>query len=313
MARLNLFRLVILIAGAVLALLGLVAKLGPIVESLSQTALLTADGWLLVAFAIGLAMNTWRVGTLSLVRLIGSSVALGIAMLTLIFAFAGSGMAATLTVCLAAFAILNVVLAAETWTRSFGLALTLSAVLWLATSPIFISGLRESIGQWTLWLTSLMLDAIVVEHLRLEAAIQTIGGDYQAQAALDSWVGIFPVLCFCVIPTILWRRSLIQYCLTAFCVILFWIVYNSVTSTWVIWGVSVNGSEVEQTNAVISFISGLVLLGCSWLVAIAVGGLSDQVPLGRSDWEYPVSTYFWNFFTQFPSSLFGTMPQPTSD
>ncbi len=306
MPRSRILQLVVLAAGLIVALIAFVS-VGKSLGAIFATGdLMTAGLAFVLAFAVGLASTDYDWETLKMGRLVGAGIALGIALFCLVFAFANYRAAAGFAVWLGVFAVLNLFVTNSLWTRPLAIAAMPACILWLMTSTIAVDQIRELVSQWTLWLTSLLLDTFVIPHVRLEQAIQTIVGESTPQSAIRNWDGVIAMMAFSAIPIIYFRRSLLQAVAICFSIGAMWILLNAGASWWTIW----QGGELITAGSG-SILFGIVVLLFSLATAMMVGEVTDAIPMERSDLSYPVTTYFWNFFTQFPTSLFVSGPALT--
>ncbi len=311
MKNLPILKIAIMIAGGILAAVAIASQARQIVSAMTSADVLMANIWFFLAGVVGLVIANYDFDQEGIGKPIGSAVAAGIAFFLVIFAISGNSVAAALATLLGLFAVLNLILKDGTWLRAAGLATVFSATVWLTTSNELVDAFRATISGWTTWLSSMFLDSFVVPHTYVDSTLETINGVFSPDARLRAWDGVLAVIAFAMLPVVYFRWSLTQALLITVSVAVTWIFMHATASWWIVWQASGSASVVLESGTLSTVLYGLFVMFVSAIIALTIGGMTEPIYLERSDWDYPVTTYFWNFFVRFPASIF--LPSTTTN
>ncbi len=275
-----------------------------LLNSFSQADRAVATLLLFVAIGIGLSTSSYGDGVSRLRDLAIAATAVGLSVFSLIFALGGGTLASMIAIWFACFALFRVLQPTELWTRPAALASIIAMLLWISQDAAGISWIKSVAASASAWLSSCFLDIATVAHVRETTGILTTTGTLDLMKSVESAFGVLPLIAVVAVIAVSGRKSLSQALLMFIFAILAWNCVHGVAG-WLT--VPSTGAETTaETAAAVSSISVLWSLLATILaamIAIMTAALTEMIPIERSDWDYPVATYFWNFFSRFPASL----------
>ena len=306
----NVLRASVVAVAATIVLVAAILTVGDLSAGLRRADIGFASLWLSAAFALGLWQDRRLLGSGSPVRGIVSAVALVPAVFVLLLAVGGYAPAAAVAVWLSVFAVLNVSMQQAAWTRPVALAAWVAGVFALCTLRGRVDAFNAGVAEQTLWLSSVLLDASVVPHLRDGRTLDLIVGEVVPAARIALWDGVLPMLALSSLSIVYWRRSLVQAVLAGVAVAATWIAVQAV-GTWLVVpdveaaaaAIAAGGGSTIVGSDLATLLCSLATVAAAAATALCVGHLTDPIPVPQPDWNQPVATYFWNLFMRFPASL----------
>lgn len=288
-----------ILASALLCLLVCLAvRFFDLVSIFSTVDLSIACALFLAALAVGFFLSNNGLTNPSTAVLATAAIALGIGMFTTMFAVSGSELATLAAVWFSSFAAARVVLSAERWTRPGAIATISAFVFLLAFKDSFLATVKNLASQFSAWIASSLLDSVAVAHFYEKQSIKLLSGELNFDVLSNAWFGVLPVVGLVALISVSQRCSLIQSILVGLSAICTWSCMEGVYAWWNAWSGS---SSLDVAG--LGILWNLAMLLFVVLNAFLIIALTEPIPLEREDLDYPVSTYFWNFLTRFPTSL----------
>lgn len=259
---------------------------------------------LLVSIAVSCYRSTYRVSRqneLQVLAIAGGS--LGLALLCIVFAINGGMAAAILAVWFSSFTLLRLIQTAELWTRPASIATAIAMLLWVALDGPGSVWLKETAAAYSTWLASTLLDVFAVAHLREPTRLVSLSATLDFIPSALSIFGVIPLLAIVSLIAMVGRKSFFQALMMTIGGVLTWSCIQGISGWWTISSIVPTESPTELALLSVPMLWSFLSILASVCIVILIEATTDFIPLERTDWDYPVSTYFWNFFARFPASL----------
>ncbi len=259
---------------------------------------------LLVAIAFSCYRSTYRRSRQSEFQtyaIAGGS--LGISVLCFVFAVNGGMAAAILAVWFSSFTLFRLIQSTEMWTRCASIATAIAMLLWVALDGPASAWLKQTAATYSAWLASTLLDVFAIPHLREPTQLVSLNATLDFIPSAESIFGVLPLLAAVCLVVMSGRKSLFQALMMTLGGVLTWSCVQGISGWWTISSMPLTDASTELTLLSVPVLWSLLSILASLCSIILVEALTDYIPLERTDWDYPVATYFWNFFARFPASL----------
>lgn len=294
----------IILAIAALCLIALAgSRLSSLITVFSAIDSSIACVLLLAALVIGIVRSQNGMIQLSTSVLAASAISLGVAIFATIFGLSHSETAMLAGAWFGCFAVARLTQSTEIWTRPAAIATVVMLMFWLTVDNSFLSSMKETTSQFAAWIASSLLDSVAVPHLYEIQSIKLLNGDLQLSELSAAWFGVLPVIGVIALICLWERCSFFQSILVGLIAFCTWSCMEGVYVWWTGWAGAAGSDPVSIHVGVLGHLWNVLMLVFVVLNAFLFIALTDPIPLEREDLDYPVSTYFWNFFTRFPASL----------
>jgi hypothetical protein len=303
MSKRKAIRAIVLWSSVLVAIAAVAFKFFALFDLFSSADRIVSGLCLMVALLVGLFRSTYSRDTSQLASLAVAAIFVGFGAFMLIFAAAGSTFGAVLALFFAMAALFRILQPTEMWTHPIAIAMIITMLFWIAIGADVLSYPRGWISQSSSWIASNLLDTFTVAHLRDGWLLKTINGDIDVALRTTTWFGVVPIAAMLCVPIIAGRFSFAQAMLMIVSGLLTWACLQGISAGWSAWTLAEAASDAPVQGGFGYTMWNLLTVLVCFAVPLCIARITDPIPLERSDWDYPVATYFWNFFSRFPASL----------